>query len=205
MSPVTQPADEKETKLLAAAKETFLEHGYAATSMDLVAQRARASKTTLYTRFPSKEALFEAVIAAECEAYGLRFSPREFDGLSVDEALCRIGARFLDLVCSGQCLKVEQVILGEAARFPEIARSFEREGPERVCAAVAAYFADAVERGLLDVADPRFAAEQFLCSLKGPSMQNAILRQRPPLEGSEREAFIAKAVALFLDGARKRG
>ncbi|HLY57040.1 MAG TPA: TetR/AcrR family transcriptional regulator [Stellaceae bacterium] len=204
MSEPSVARDEKEAKILASAKDSFLELGFAATSMDLVAQRARASKTTLYTRFPSKEALFEAVIASECEAYGLRFTPDDFAGLPVDEALRSIAGRFLDLICSPQCLKVEQMILGEAARFPEIARSFENEGPERVCTAVAAYFADAAGRGLLDIADPRFAAEHFLSSLKGPCHHDAILR-RPLKQGPEREAFIAETVKLFLNGALRRG
>jgi TetR/AcrR family transcriptional repressor of mexJK operon len=194
--------DEKEAKILAAAKESFLELGYAATSMDLVAQRARASKTTLYTRFPSKEALLAAVVATECAAYGLDFSPRDFDGLPVDEALRRIAARFLDLICSDQCRRVEQVILGEAARFPEIARSFEEEGPLRVIGAVAGYFADAAKRGLLHVADPRFAAEFFLSALKGPCLSDAMLHQQASMTADDRREFIRRAVDLFLEGAR---
>ena len=39
--------DAKEAQVLAAAREVFLELGYEATSMDLVARRAHASKTTL--------------------------------------------------------------------------------------------------------------------------------------------------------------
>ena len=62
----TQQPDAKEEKILAAARDLFLELGYAATSMDLVAQRAKASKTTLYTRFPSKETLFAETISTEC-------------------------------------------------------------------------------------------------------------------------------------------
>jgi TetR/AcrR family transcriptional regulator, mexJK operon transcriptional repressor len=199
------PRDEKVEKIVAAARQSFLEHGYAATSMDAVAQIARASKTTLYTRFPSKEALFAATIAAECEAFGLPLRPGELAGLPVDEALRRIGQRFLDLILSPQALRMEQVILGEAPRFPEIARSYEQEGPEKVLAAVGAFFADAVERGEIEAPDPRFAAEQFLAALKGRCQIDVMLRQRPPVAGAEREAYVEKCVALFLNGVRKRG
>src|ERR1700722_8250715 len=100
MGTETQVREPKEQQILAAAKELFLERGYATTSMDMVAQRARASKTTLYTRFPSKEALFAATITAECEARGMVFRPSDFDHLPIAEALHQIGRRFVDLICS---------------------------------------------------------------------------------------------------------
>ena len=201
LSPQAEPRDDKETKILAAAKEAFLEFGYAATSMDQVAQRARASKTTLYTRFPSKESLFSAVIAAECAAFGLQFAPSDFAGLPVDEALRRIGRRFVDLQCSPQCLRAEQLIIAEAPRFPEIAEGFLREGPDRVTAAVAAYLADAASRGLLDLPDPHFAAQHFLSAVKGPFQKNTLCPN--PEAAADPDAFIAATVALFLDGARR--
>lgn len=48
--------------IVAAAKRLFLTQGYAATSMDAVARDAPVSKRTLYNHFPSKEALFAAVV-----------------------------------------------------------------------------------------------------------------------------------------------
>lgn len=201
-SPVVETRDSKETGILAAARAAFLESGYAATSMDQVAQRARASKTTLYTRFPSKEALFAAVVVAECEAYGLGVPPTELADLEIDEALRRIGQRFLGLICSPETMRVEQIVLGEASRFPEIAAVFTREGPERVCAAVAGYFFDAAARGLMTVPDPEFAAEQFLSALKGSCQYDMMLGQA--LSGPELDEYIRKAVELFLNGARGR-
>jgi TetR/AcrR family transcriptional repressor of mexJK operon len=194
----------REERILAAARDAFLEFGFAATSMDLVAQRANASKTTLYTRFPSKEALFAATITAECERRGMRFSPQDFADLSIDEALRRIARRFVDLIWSSAAIRVEQVVIGEAARFPEVAAIFKQQGPERVCAAVEGYFVDAAARGLIAVADPRFAAEQFLSALKGMPHCELVLGLRPPPPEAERDAFVAKAVALFLDGVRER-
>jgi AcrR family transcriptional regulator len=50
------------TALLEAATELFLARGYAATSLDEVAARARLTKGALYHHFASKQALFEAVL-----------------------------------------------------------------------------------------------------------------------------------------------
>lgn len=52
-------------ELLAAARELFAADGYAATSLDAVCERAGVSKGALYHHFRNKEALFQAVYAAE--------------------------------------------------------------------------------------------------------------------------------------------
>jgi TetR/AcrR family transcriptional repressor of mexJK operon len=192
--------DAKESKILAAAFEMFLDLGYAGTSMDLVAQRARASKTTLYTRFPSKEALFAATISAACQRR-MSFEAHALSSLPVEEALIRIARQFLDLIYSPEALRMEQILTGEATRFPEAAQIFYQAGPARVREAVARYFETASERGLLRVEDPVFAAGQFLAAMKGMPHCELMMSVRPPPAPDEREAFIAKAVTLFLEGA----
>src|SRR5262249_29879004 len=52
----------KHERIIAAATEAFLDFGFNAANMDLVAQRANVSKMTVYTHFKSKEALFGAII-----------------------------------------------------------------------------------------------------------------------------------------------
>jgi TetR/AcrR family transcriptional repressor of mexJK operon len=195
--------DVKEQHLLAAAREAFMELGYAATSMDEVAKRARASKTTLYSRFPSKEALFSAAISAEC-ARQMPMDASELAGLPVEEALRRIGRRFVDLIFSEAAMRVERIVTGEAANFPEVAEAFYRSGPQRVTNAVADYFAGATARGELALADPLFAAGQFLMGLKGKAHCEMSLCRCPPPTPEERDEMVAKTVELFLNGARPR-
>ncbi|SFK37825.1 TetR/AcrR family transcriptional regulator [Methylocapsa palsarum] len=200
-----QPRDDpKEESILGAAKEAFMELGYAATSMDLVAQRAHASKTTLYKRFPSKEALFSACIAAECEARGMNFPVSVFEELPVDQALAEIGSRLLDLLWSSEAIRMEQIVSGEAARFPEVAHLYFEAGPNRVCEAMTEYFEAAAKSGKLAVAKPRFAAEQFVASLKSLRYAGIVFGHGPKPAKQERDAFVVEAVALFLDGARPR-
>ncbi len=63
-----EPVGRKMAQVNEAAHRLFLEHGFAATSMDAVAREAGVSKATLYSYFPSKEALFAHLIADECAA-----------------------------------------------------------------------------------------------------------------------------------------
>jgi TetR/AcrR family transcriptional repressor of mexJK operon len=200
----TLPArdDPKEEKILAAAAEAFLEFGYAGTSMDVVAQRARASKTTLYSRFPSKEALFSATISAFCVHGALGFAWDELLSLPPETALREIGRRFLDLILSPEAVRMEQIITGEAPRFPEVARLFHDAGPQKVRDAVARYFAEATARGQLAVEDPDFAARHFLMSLKTPNCEQMLGFE--PLAIDERDQFVTRSVRLFLSGALPR-
>jgi AcrR family transcriptional regulator len=54
--------------LLRVARQTFGEHGYAATSLDGLAAAARLTKGAVYHHFGSKEALFEEVFRREHRA-----------------------------------------------------------------------------------------------------------------------------------------
>ncbi|MFT3660419.1 MAG: TetR/AcrR family transcriptional regulator [Gordonia sp. (in: high G+C Gram-positive bacteria)] len=50
-------------RLLATAREEFLRHGYAATGLDTIAERAGYSKGAVYSNFTDKTALCQAVLA----------------------------------------------------------------------------------------------------------------------------------------------
>jgi AcrR family transcriptional regulator len=49
-------------EIIEAARAVFVERGFAAAKVDEIARRAGASKGTVYLYFPTKEALFEAVM-----------------------------------------------------------------------------------------------------------------------------------------------
>ena len=51
-----------ENRLLDVALAEFTAHGYGGTSMARIVKAAGVSKTTLYSRYASKEALFRAII-----------------------------------------------------------------------------------------------------------------------------------------------
>ncbi|MFI9407698.1 TetR/AcrR family transcriptional regulator [Nocardia sp. NPDC052316] len=63
---------EREQAILAATVELLGEIGYAAMTMDAVAARARASKATIYRRWPGKPALVRAAMDAHDAAYVAR-------------------------------------------------------------------------------------------------------------------------------------
>ena len=50
--------------ILAAAEAVFARHGFAATTVDLIAEAAGVAKGTLYLYYPSKSALYSAAVTA---------------------------------------------------------------------------------------------------------------------------------------------
>ncbi len=71
--PRAERADARRNRaaLLAAAEEVFSEQGISA-PIDEVARRAGVGVGTLYRHFPTKEALFEAIVAARIESLATR-------------------------------------------------------------------------------------------------------------------------------------
>jgi AcrR family transcriptional regulator len=57
-----QRSDQTRTRILDAAAEAFADHGYAATGVDEICRRAGLSKGGFYHHFPSKQALFLALL-----------------------------------------------------------------------------------------------------------------------------------------------
>ena len=57
---------EKRRRILDAAREVFVQNGFAQTPMSLVAERAGVGKGTLYEYFSSKEDLFAHLVVTAC-------------------------------------------------------------------------------------------------------------------------------------------
>ena len=56
------PAPDTRKRILAAACDEFGAHGFAATTVDRIARRARVNKAMIYYHFPNKRALYTCII-----------------------------------------------------------------------------------------------------------------------------------------------
>src|SRR6187401_1098190 len=83
-----RPPSIDSARLLAAAREVFLEHGIRATTLE-VAKRAGVSEGVLFHRFKSKEGLFSAAMNFDAEEMpdSLVEALRTIEGLEVREGL----------------------------------------------------------------------------------------------------------------------
>jgi len=186
----------KRDAILDAAQCSFLDLGYAATSMDLVASRAGVSKATIYAHFEGKEALFAAVVHRRCEREFLNADawPEAADARTT---LAAVGAHVLGVLIAADTLALYRVVVAEAARQPELAHAFWEAGPSRGRARITALFADLAGRGELAIADPWVAADQFVGMLRAEVFFRALLGL-PPAEGREPAATVTAAVETML-------
>ena len=62
MRRATSPAPDTRTRILTAACDEFGARGFAATTVDRIARRGRVNKAMIYYHFPSKRALYTAIV-----------------------------------------------------------------------------------------------------------------------------------------------
>jgi AcrR family transcriptional regulator len=105
--------------ILYAAKNVFLEAGFERASMDLIAERAKTSKRTLYAHFESKEKLYLAIIELLREMYLRRIRPPGDYSNDPTEALVMFCGRYLEGLLFVWTIRMCRMIASEAERFPE--------------------------------------------------------------------------------------
>lgn len=113
-------------EILVAALDVFRERGFAAAPLDDVARRAGISKGTLYLYFPSKEAIFKALVRESVLPNILRAedAARAFQG-SPSQLLRELLTGFGRLIATDDRLSAfPKLIISEAGNFPELARFY---------------------------------------------------------------------------------
>jgi AcrR family transcriptional regulator len=197
--PSRQQAAQLGERILNAATNLFLSHGYGATSIEAVARRARISKRTFYHRFPDKPALFVAVVHRIIE--GLR-PPADIPLLEGDlqEILRRLAGLILRAALSPQAIALNRLIVAESGRFPQLA-AVTTGATEEAIRLIAGILEDDVRAKRLALANPTFAAQQFLYMIIALPQRRA-MGFGAPMASAEIDAWAGDVVNLFLNGCR---
>lgn len=183
----------KRAAIMAAAWDLFVADGFERTSVDAVAARAGVSKRTVYDYFGDKSALLVAVVEAALAAL-------------IDEIRAAVTANLLDVddlegallaftrrvaattLGSATYASLISVLAAEGAHLEAVRADWIENAPEEV---IAERFAEFGRQGLLDVPDPRLAADHYVVLTFGLVLD----RDRAP-RGSEVED------RLFVEGVR---
>jgi AcrR family transcriptional regulator len=183
--------------ILNVAAESFLEHGYAGTTMSAIAAALGGSKGTLWSYFPSKEVLFAAVIDRVTEAFRAQLSPilNSHDGTRT--ALRRFCLEFLRKLTSPEGIALHRLVVGEAGRFPEVGRIFYERGPRQTQRLLAGFLAEAMARGELRAEDPLSAARQLTGLFMVGSHQQLLMATIESVEPDSIEAEVDRAMTTF--------
>jgi AcrR family transcriptional regulator len=182
---------ENRARVLRAAAQAFLRHGYHA-SVDDIARRAGVAKQTVYHHFPSKDRLFEA---AACDLSKHILVELEADASDVRSALLAFARAYRRRALGPPGLAMFRALTAEVPRFPGLARAVYQGGAGEMVKRHAAVHGEAMSAGKLRRDDPQFAAELFLTMLAGQER----VRRLYGLNGAEAESRrVPRIVDCFL-------
>lgn len=185
-------------ELLDIAAEVFLSEGFKGASTNIIARRANASKATFYSRFPTKEDLFLAVIEHRMERIAGVVTP----ALSTDAppiiALHDFGAKIVRAALTQEQVAFIRMIGMEAERFPKLAQRFFELGPGRGQKLLAAYMRQSIERGYLRQENPERMAEHFVSLVSGGDVRWFILGLRTKPSPKRLTDHLDAALQTFL-------
>ncbi len=195
--PSAKQAIELRESFLAAALQSFLDKGYAATSIEAIARDAGVAKITIYRQFENKPALFSEVVH---RAMGDARSTMQASVLQpeadVREVLLDVVERMYMGATEPQRLALLRLVIAEAVRFPELAKALYAEH-SYVIGPVIEFLEQAHRDGRLHVPNAELSAVQ-LATLAFGGVRFFISK---PLAGEpERKAWAQGVVDLVLAG-----
>jgi TetR/AcrR family transcriptional regulator, mexJK operon transcriptional repressor len=196
----------KASAVLAGARKIFLTHGFSVATTDMIQQAAGVSKSTVYAHYPTKEALFTAVVEAECEQFIKTIRELTFSEAHLAKKLTEIGQAYLAMVLSPDILAVYRIIVSEAPRFPDLARRFYLAGPGAMNALVADMLDTALTKGQLDLGGVgrTAAAILFVNMIRGEPQMQCLTHPQAPASAAQRDQWVEDAVATFLRAFQKK-
>jgi AcrR family transcriptional regulator len=166
----SSPWSPREAELLAVTLQLLQQHGYDRLTVDAVAATARASKATVYRRWPSKA---ELVLAAFIEGIRQVAVPPETGTLRGD--LLRLG----ELVCqeAREHASTIRAVLVEVSRNPALNEVLQHQFIDQRRALIRYVLQQAVDRGEIDASA---ISDELWDLLPGYLIFRSIIPSRPP-------------------------
>lgn len=187
----------KVRQVFEAARAVFMEFGYDASSMEVIAKRAGVSKATVYAHFTNKEDLFEALIRHECEAIRSGIYTPDAGSDDLADELRKMARNITALFLAKNGLGLYRILVPVAPRFPRLGEILYDEGPLAGRRTFAAFLREAHGRGRLVVPDADLAAQQFMALVRGDLDFDSMLMLAPRTDWDV-DAQIEGAIAMFL-------
>jgi TetR/AcrR family transcriptional regulator, mexJK operon transcriptional repressor len=195
---VGQHAAIQRERLLDAAADVFLEHGFGITTVDLIAAHAKASKKTLYSYFSSKEEIFVATVERLCERTLAPLHELETESDDPETLLTEFGCRLLAQVLTPQAVALHRIAISEATRFPELAQLFYWTGPATVQRILVGRLKTLRHAGRVQFDDAEFIASQFIQMVQAEAQRKCAMAIGAPPTPNEARQHSARAAKLLL-------
>ena len=184
-------------RFVETAETLFLKRGYAGTSVNEVVRIAGGSLATLYAEYPTKDALFEAVMSGRCARL---FEGTRENAEGVQDAraeLLSLARRMLDRMLSDDALAIYRLAVHEGPNFPSVSKAVLVNGLETYLDRLGSYLDDLTQAGKLAIDQPRVAAELFLTLVQGQLRTRSAIGAAD-ISPARRKAHVAQAIDAFL-------
>src|SRR5262249_33531303 len=138
---------------------------YLGMNMDEIATAAAVSKQTVYKHFADKERLFAEIIYATIGRVidelvrGATLAVHESDDVEPD--LVALARQLTASIWHPDVLRLRRLVIGEAARFPQLGEAYFTQAFQHGIAALATRIEQHAAAGRLQVADPELAAQHL--------------------------------------------
>jgi AcrR family transcriptional regulator len=135
-------------EIVEAARAVFVERGFGDAKVDEIARRAGASKGTVYLYYPTKEALFEAVMRTNVlsiiEGAGAVMAASDLPAPAQMRFL--LTTLYRELIGTDR-RRLIHLVIAEGPRFPSVLEFYHREVIERGKAIMTAVIERGIARG----------------------------------------------------------
>jgi AcrR family transcriptional regulator len=124
-----KPKKQRQQQILDAAFAEFAAHGYEATRLDDVAERAGIAKGTIYLYFRDKQGLFRAVVRGLIHPAldTLAGFVGAFPGSAEDLLRELLSRHYAQVVRKKRARAILRLLIAESGKFPQLSDIFHRE------------------------------------------------------------------------------
>ncbi len=186
--------------ILAAAFAEFSAKGFRGATIKSIAQAAGIqSPALLYWYFPSKEALFQAVLGEFTPIVRLIVDPASLHDRPPEEVLLRLARAYLATVEQPGAARLIRLLAPEAIRRPEVADMIVKQGLSRILNFLKDYLAHQIELGRLRPHDTRSSARAFIGMIL-PQVATKVILPTLAEDGLTDDEHVATIVGIFLRG-----
>ena len=184
--------------ILKVASASFLNNGYAATSMSAIAAELGGSKATLWSYFPSKEELFEAVIDYRVAVFREQVKEILVPSDDAEATLLCFSKSLIAKVTSPEAIALQRVTIAETNRFPEIGKIYHRNGAGLIRTLLTEFLSDAITRRQSRQVDAEEAASTLVALCISRPRQDLLFGVIDAISDEQIDAQARQAVAHFL-------
>ena len=196
-------ADARRAQILREAAQLFGSHGFNGTTTRDVAGRVGITEAALYRYFPSKEAMYQAILDERMAAPDL-LQPLEAVAEAGDDRAVFAGLALTLLRSVEEDPSILRLVLYSALEGHQLARPFQEGRIRRLREFLERHIERRIRDGAFRAIDPLLGARAFIGMVVDHLIVREVFGQRdqypqPP------EAVAEAFVSIFLEGIRSHG